>query len=95
MKAYQNSSITDEEYEILEKEIRKKYSDRGRLDDFQCISVPNTGCHIQKPISSKQYGWRFCQDFWYKIYAKGGSLYNLDQNLQALIFTKTEWDYIC
>jgi hypothetical protein len=34
MKAYQNSSITDEEYEILEKEIRKKYSDRGRLDDF-------------------------------------------------------------
>jgi hypothetical protein len=29
MKAYQNSSMTDEEYEMLEKEIRKKYSLRS------------------------------------------------------------------
>ena len=40
----------------------------------------NTGYHKQKPISSKKSGWRFCQDFWCKIYAKGGGLYNLDQN---------------
>ena len=34
MKAFHNSSMTDEEYEILEKEIRKKYSYRWRSDDF-------------------------------------------------------------
>jgi len=34
MKAFHNSSMTEEEYEILEKEIRKKYSYRGRSDDF-------------------------------------------------------------
>jgi len=34
MKAFHNSSMTEEEYEILEKEIRKKYSHRHRSDDY-------------------------------------------------------------
>ena len=55
----------------------------------------NTRYHKQKPISSKKFGWRFCQDFWCKIYAQGGGLYNLDQNLMALIFTKTVEHYLC
>jgi len=38
---------------------------------------------------------RFCQYFWCKIYAKGGGLYNLDQNRMAPIFTKTEEHYVC
>ena len=34
MKAFHNSSMTEEEYEIQEKEIRQKYSHTGRLDDY-------------------------------------------------------------
>ena len=34
MKAFHNSSMTEEEYKILEKEIREKYSYRHRSDDF-------------------------------------------------------------
>ncbi|MBK7808496.1 MAG: hypothetical protein IPJ51_19730 [Saprospiraceae bacterium] len=34
LKAFHNSSITDAEYEILEKEIREKYSYRHRSDDY-------------------------------------------------------------
>ena len=34
MKAFHNSSMTEEEYEILEKEIREKYSHRHRSDDY-------------------------------------------------------------
>ena len=34
IKVFHNSSMTEEEYEILEKEIRKKYSYKGRLDDY-------------------------------------------------------------
>ena len=34
MRAFQNSSMTDEEYELLEKEIRQKYSHRNRSDDY-------------------------------------------------------------
>lgn len=34
MKAFHNSSMTEEEYEMLEKEIREKYSYRGRSDDY-------------------------------------------------------------
>ena len=34
MKAFHNSSITEEEFEILEKEIRGKYSHRHRSDDY-------------------------------------------------------------
>ncbi len=34
MKAFHNSSMTEEEYEILEKEIRKNYSHRLLLDDY-------------------------------------------------------------
>jgi len=33
---------------------------------------------------------KFCQDFWTKIYAISGGLYNLDQNRMAPIFTKKE-----
>ena len=34
MKAFHNSSMTEEEYEILEKEIREKYSNRYPSDDY-------------------------------------------------------------
>ena len=34
MKAFYNSNITEEEYEMLEKEIREKYSHRFRSDDY-------------------------------------------------------------
>ena len=34
MKAFHNSSMTEEEYDFLEKEIRKKYSQRNRSDDY-------------------------------------------------------------
>ena len=34
MKAFHNSSMTEEEYEMLEKEIREKYSHRIRSDDY-------------------------------------------------------------
>jgi hypothetical protein len=34
MKAFHNSSMTEEEHEILEKEIREKYSYRHRSDDY-------------------------------------------------------------
>ena len=34
MKAFHNSSMTEEEYEILEKEIRENYSYRHQLDDY-------------------------------------------------------------
>ena len=34
MKAFHNSSMTEEEYEILEKEIREKYSHRHRSGDY-------------------------------------------------------------
>ena len=34
MKAFHNSSMTEEEYEMLEKEIREKYSNRYRLDNY-------------------------------------------------------------
>ncbi len=40
-------------------------------------------------------GRRFCQDFWCKIYAKGGGLNSLDQNRLPPIFTKTEGHYLC
>jgi len=34
IKAYENSSMSAEEYEILEKEIRKKYACKFRSDDY-------------------------------------------------------------
>ena len=34
MKAFHNSSMTEEEYEILENEIREKYSHRHRSGDY-------------------------------------------------------------
>jgi hypothetical protein len=34
MKAFNNSSMTEEVYEILEKEIREKYSHRHGSDDY-------------------------------------------------------------
>jgi len=34
MKVFHNSSMTEEEYEMLEKEIREKYSYRYPSDDF-------------------------------------------------------------
>ncbi|MBP6237497.1 MAG: hypothetical protein KA536_15215 [Saprospiraceae bacterium] len=34
IKAYENSNMSAEEYEILEKEIRKKYSHRHRSGDY-------------------------------------------------------------
>lgn len=34
MKAFHNSNMTEEEYEMLEKEIREKYSHRFRSDDY-------------------------------------------------------------
>jgi len=34
IRAYENSSITEEEYEILEKEIREKYSHRQRSGEY-------------------------------------------------------------
>jgi hypothetical protein len=34
MKAFHNSKITEEEYEILEKEIREKFSFKHRSDDY-------------------------------------------------------------
>jgi len=34
MKAFHNSSMTEEEYEHLEKEIREKYSHRLWSDDY-------------------------------------------------------------
>ena len=34
IKAYENSSMSAEEYEILEKEIREKFSYRYRSDDY-------------------------------------------------------------
>lgn len=34
MKAFHNSSMTEEEYETLEKEIREKYSNRHRSGDY-------------------------------------------------------------
>ena len=34
IKAYENSSMSAEEYEILEKEIRKKYSHKYRSDEY-------------------------------------------------------------
>jgi len=34
MKAFHNSSMTEEEYEMLEKEIREKYTHRNRSDDY-------------------------------------------------------------
>ena len=34
IKAFNNSRITEEEYEILEKEIREKYSHKHRSDDY-------------------------------------------------------------
>ena len=34
MKAFHNSSMTEEEYEMLEKEIREKYSLRLWYDDY-------------------------------------------------------------
>jgi len=34
IKAYENSSITEEEYKILEKEIREKYSHRQRSGEY-------------------------------------------------------------
>jgi len=34
MKAFHNSSMTEEEYEILEKEIWEKYFDRHPSDDY-------------------------------------------------------------
>ena len=34
MKAFHNSSMTEIEYEMLEKEIREKYSLRHRSDDY-------------------------------------------------------------
>ena len=33
LRAFHNSSMTDVEYELLEKEIREKYSHRNRSDD--------------------------------------------------------------
>ena len=34
IKAYENSSMSAEEYEILEKEIRKKYAYKYQSDDY-------------------------------------------------------------
>ena len=34
MQAFHNSSMTEEEYEMLEKEIREKYSHRHRSEDY-------------------------------------------------------------
>ena len=34
MKAFQNSSLTVEEYNVLEKEIRAKYAYKHHSDDF-------------------------------------------------------------
>jgi len=34
MKAFHNSSMTEEEYDILEKDIREKYSYKNRSDDY-------------------------------------------------------------
>jgi hypothetical protein len=34
MKAFHNSNITEEEYEIMEKEIREKFSHSHLSDDF-------------------------------------------------------------
>ena len=34
MKAFHNSSMTEEEYDMLEKEIREKYSYKNRSDDY-------------------------------------------------------------
>ena len=34
MKAFHNSSMTEEEYEFLEMEIREKYSHKGRSDHY-------------------------------------------------------------
>ena len=34
MKAFHNSSMTEEEYDMLEMEIREKYSYKHRSDDY-------------------------------------------------------------
>ena len=34
LKVFHDSGISEEEYEILEKEIRKKYSHKSRSDDY-------------------------------------------------------------
>jgi hypothetical protein len=34
MMAFHNSSMTEEEYDMLEKEIREKYSYKNRSDDY-------------------------------------------------------------
>jgi hypothetical protein len=45
---------------------------------------------ITKTDKQQKYGWRFCQDFWCKIYAKGGGLHNLDQNRRHRSLQKQE-----
>ena len=39
MKAFHNSSMTEEEYDMLEMEIREKYSYKHRSDDYWSIRV--------------------------------------------------------
>ena len=48
-----------------------------------------------KTDKQQKCGQRFCQDFWVKIYADDGGIYNLGQNQMAPIFTKTERHYLC
>jgi hypothetical protein len=53
------------------------------------------GNHKQKPISSKNVGWRFCQDFWIKIYTQDGGIYNFGQNRRHRSLQKQGEHYLC
>ena len=49
----------------------------------------------QKPISSKKLEWRFCQDFWTKIYSQDGGIYNFGQNRRHRSLQKQGEHYLC